>query len=417
MTPCSRWSEDLKAYADGELPPVTRLLVGLHLSRCALCREEVAEMEVLGSELRAGGPAEMPADLRERILSAAPEAGADEPHAVPGRLQLWRRPMVWFGAVATLVIGSVVYNNVVAPMTGGALNRRMAGGPMSADMATMQAKSVAPGAGRSASMVAEGIMGGRRAFGGAGTGGAGAMAAAPEPSTERYVARSASISVTVSDIETRSDEVEAMTRKSGGFVGGSNLSTGDTGMRTSSLTLRVPVNEFDSVLGRIAKLGVVTNKSVSGEDITEQVSDEQQAVRVLTAEIADLDSRMRQSGQNWSDLSASREARIRKAQTEARLDLLKKQARLSTIDVKLDERTKTQVHGGFLEDMGDAGRSAMNGFLTAVRVPMVVVIWVLAYAPVWVPLAFAYRWARRVAKQQAAARELRNWRGGHAPEV
>lgn len=63
---------DLKAYVDGELGPVRRLLVRGHLARCAWCREEAEIMERISQRLRESEPAEPLSDaLRARLLASA----------------------------------------------------------------------------------------------------------------------------------------------------------------------------------------------------------------------------------------------------------------------------------------------------------------------------------------------------------
>lgn len=45
MSNCEQLRDDLKAYADGQLPPAPRLAVRMHLAHCAACREEIEIME------------------------------------------------------------------------------------------------------------------------------------------------------------------------------------------------------------------------------------------------------------------------------------------------------------------------------------------------------------------------------------
>ena len=60
-------------------------------------------------------------------------------------------------------------------------------------------------------------------------------------------------------------------------------------------------------------------------------------------------------------------------------------------------------------EMGDTGRAAVNSFLNAARIPVLLLIWILAYAPVWVPLAIGVRYASRAHKKSVAVREAREW--------
>src|SRR5258705_7823414 len=87
MNCCNFQFEELKAFVDGELPILRRAAVRAHVSHCPACREEVKVMEQMSNELKAGDIAALPADLRDRLISAAPEgAVADSGPQIP----LWR---------------------------------------------------------------------------------------------------------------------------------------------------------------------------------------------------------------------------------------------------------------------------------------------------------------------------------------
>ena len=47
------FQDDLKAYADGELPLLRRFAVRRHLTHCASCREEISQMTQIAEDLRA----------------------------------------------------------------------------------------------------------------------------------------------------------------------------------------------------------------------------------------------------------------------------------------------------------------------------------------------------------------------------
>lgn len=59
--------------------------------------------------------------------------------------------------------------------------------------------------------------------------------------------------------------------------------------------------------------------------------------------------------------------------------------------------------------MDDTGRAAVNSFLTAARLPILALIWLLAYSPVWVPLAIAYHYTAKAHRRRVALREAREW--------
>src|SRR5436190_14221553 len=103
MNRCEDLLDELKAFVDGELPIFRRAAIRAHVSHCPACREEVKVMEQMSSELKAGDIAALPADLRDRLISAAPEGAAAEGEP---ETPLWRRrPMqIWAGGAAAMVV-------------------------------------------------------------------------------------------------------------------------------------------------------------------------------------------------------------------------------------------------------------------------------------------------------------------------
>lgn len=431
MNGCERFQDDLRAYLDGELSVARRLAVRLHLARCASCREEADIMEQLSNDLRAGDAGTLEPGLRAKILSGLHEAAPDpidetlEP-AEPAPIPKWRRkPMVLWGATATVLLAWFVLHPMLT-------------GQMSSDSPVLMHKAMPEGeAGRSVNAPASSqatlpSLPSESGFA-ASKDGADEMknsiapskemmpqrkvahrsdqvAASPEPfsgegagalvSTERQVRKQADITVEVDKLEEKSDTVEQMVKTAGGFVANNQLSTGEDGLKTASLTTRIPVGEFENFLAKVAKLGEVKAKNVTGEDITEQVSDQNQAVRVLSDDIRLTEAKLREKrggALRASDEETLRQMRVRVAQSQARLDMLKKLAALSTVTVQLREKSRTPAvqQGGFLDEMRDTGHLAVQSFLQAARLPILMLIWLLAYAPIWIVLAIAYKYAVR----------------------
>lgn len=222
----------------------------------------------------------------------------------------------------------------------------------------------------------------------------------------RQVHKEASLGLRVEPggLQTASDKVEELVKSTGGFVSSNNLSTDDaTGEKSTDLTLRVPVKDFESVMASLAKMGNVVSKQLTGEDITEKTTDANTAEQVLVNEAQETAQKLarqsmseKRTGQKEAEL---RQIRMQLAQTRSRLGLLRKMAALSTINVSLTEKPVKKVvappvsHGGFFTGMQETNHAAMQAFQTAVRVPLVLIVWILAFSPIWVPLIIAYRWA------------------------
>jgi anti-sigma factor RsiW len=457
MRDCTPYQEDLRAYLDGELPPARRMAVRLHLARCAACREEINTMEQIGNDLRAGDAASLDPGLRAKILAGLDEAApaSSEIPAEPKPVPKWRRRpvMIWGTAAALVITWFALYplwNRQGAPPMYRMMahpKANIASVPTASEpQSSLQHQDIADAkspAGSNAFQDGHAVPPAATATAAPGTIAKRASMAQsmdmeqaqrehmehmppylpkgfPVPpaspssaaassvtggysegalvSTERQVRKQADITVEVEKLEEKSDTVEQMVQAIGGFVANNQLSTGEDGLKTASLETRIPVTEFESFLAKVAKLGEVKAKNVTGEDITEQVSDQNQTLRVLSDDIHMTEAKLRDrrgGALNAEDQEQLRQSRVRVAQAQARLEMLKKLAALSTITVQLREKAKVAPQSGFMDDMRDTGHAAVVSFLQAARLPVLVLIWLLAYAPIWILLAIAYRYAIR----------------------
>jgi len=137
---------------------------------------------------------------------------------------------------------------------------------------------------------------------------------------------------------------------------------------------------------------------------------------VLVNEVAAAQARLKKMiasekrvGQKEQEL---RQLKIQLAQTRARLGLLRRMAALSAITVQITEKPRAALKkpadngSGFWVGMRDTNRAAGAAFQTAVRVPLVLVVWVLAFSPIWAPLLIAYRWAALRGQGTPAAKSV-----------
>jgi hypothetical protein len=213
------------------------------------------------------------------------------------------------------------------------------------------------------------------------------------------VHKQASISVQVGDLESNTAAVEQMTKNVGGYIANNNLETGSGGLRRSMLTIKVPVAQFETVLAKIGKLGLIQNKQVSGEDITARVSDAEQSKKVLANQLMQQVERLKKAKEQDKPQQRheARLLQIQLAQARARYNVLSKLATLSTVQVQLQEKAKPKPvpQSGFMEEINKTKISATEAFMSALRIPIIVLMWVLAYSPLWIPLLIIYRLASR----------------------
>lgn len=123
---------------------------------------------------------------------------------------------------------------------------------------------------------------------------------------ERIVIQNADISVVVSDVELRLDEIQKMAVDLGGFVVSSNLYQGYTSDYTpvpeASLTIRVPAESLDEALEKIKKDAVeVQNETRSGQDVTAEYVDLKSRLKTYQAAEEEL-TKLMETAQNSDEV-------------------------------------------------------------------------------------------------------------------
>jgi hypothetical protein len=102
----------LQEYAIGEIIEVDRATVEGHLTGCAVCRLEVAELRRLARDLSSIPEPAFPVDLEEVLVRAAVQAGrAQQPMRISSPRPAWLRrswTLVLAGAVGLALAGFVV---------------------------------------------------------------------------------------------------------------------------------------------------------------------------------------------------------------------------------------------------------------------------------------------------------------------
>jgi hypothetical protein len=87
----------------------------------------------------------------------------------------------------------------------------------------------------------------------------------------RMVIKTAELSLRVRDVEAAFTRAVQLTEGGGGYVQSSTRSA--EGGDSAELTLKVPPEQFLSLIGQLDKLGVEESKSIGGQDVTEEYYD------------------------------------------------------------------------------------------------------------------------------------------------
>lgn len=232
---------------------------------------------------------------------------------------------------------------------------------------------------------------------------------APDSTLTQKVARTAQVSLTVTDVEAAATQLRGLVAAMGGQVTAENLVTRPDAESTqgpvSTIVLSVPADRLDSTLDQLKSVGTLTNRVISSEDVTTQVADVDSRVKTLNASIDRLRELSKKAGsiRELTDLEGELTDRI-----SERDSLLAQQRALagrvaqSPITVTL----RTPVQASELETTGFVGGlvGGWNALLASSKMLMTVVGAVLPFAAVAaivvVPLL---AWRRRTRRRQRPA--------------
>lgn len=241
-------------------------------------------------------------------------------------------------------------------------------------------------------------------------GGAAAPAPAPEPATESLarvdvtgsaVVRTAELGVRVDDVRAAADRAARAVRGAGGHVAAERADGAaiEGGYESAELSLRVPPERFDEVLGRLADLGEERHRSVSTEEVGDELVDLQSRLATQRASVERVRALLAEAQDLTQVVQVEAELTRRTADLEslqARLAALEDRVALSNILLRLDSEDSPAAAGtpGFLDGL----RGGWQALLATARVTGAVVGALLPFVPlVLLAVVVAVRVRRRPA--------------------
>lgn len=163
-------------------------------------------------------------------------------------------------------------------------------------------------------------------------------ASAPEQvSSARMLVWTANLGLEVWNVSNAVDDVVALVKAGGGYVS----DTRGDGIRSASMTLKVPAKAFDGAVAGLESLGEVQHKSVSGRDVTEEYVDVEARLKNKIV-LRDRLQKLLEKAVEVKDVLAI-ETELNRVQGEiesmqARITKLKGQVDYSTIDLELNRK-------------------------------------------------------------------------------
>ena len=131
----------------------------------------------------------------------------------------------------------------------------------------------------------------------------------------------------------RRDSVRGIATAAGGFQ-----ASADGGGSQITISLRVPADQYDAVLDKLAALGEVTNRTETSQDVTAEVVDVNSRVDSMTASVARVRALLAQATNIADVISIESELAAREANLESlqqQQAALNGQVAMSTISLSL----------------------------------------------------------------------------------
>ncbi len=411
--------ELLPWYVNGTLPPQDRAAVESELATCPLCAAELEQLRQLHAALHeiekdAPGPSDY---LLGRTLARA-SAEPQTPATVS--LTAWWRRLPALGKVFSLAAAAIALLIIVARPWSGPPESVVAvepqpllhsmSQPVNQPVAGERAKTLDAVTTRSASNLPQGAMGGAPA----------AAPAAPPAEmgavqslyksippggiTRPQLIRTGNIYLIVPDVEAALRQLAGVAQlQFGDIVSLDDQTPYQPGIRHSAqVQISVPSDRFDQTMSALAALGTVQARSISAENVSDQIVDAQARLRNLRRTEGDMLRIMDRAGKIPDVLEVTQQiAQVREQieQLDAQLQSMQHRVAYSTISIGIqDEKPAATVEPSAGVQIADAWKAALIS-VKKVSVKLVSrLLTIIAFAPFWLPLVLiaVFVWRRYV---------------------
>lgn len=210
--------------------------------------------------------------------------------------------------------------------------------------------------------------------------GLGALPAGEPIQDGRSIIATADLTLEVEDARDAAGQATDAATAAGGFLAQQEARPG---VGVVTMTLRIPSESFDDVLGRLEALGAVESQRVDTQDVTEQVVDVESRIASARVSVARMRDLLEQSGDVVQLATVEGELSRREADLEALLGrqrVLDDQVAMATIRLDLREPAAIKTDAddalpGFLGGL----ENGWGGFLTAASVLVTLLGYALPY--------------------------------------
>lgn len=237
-----------------------------------------------------------------------------------------------------------------------------------------------------------------------------ATAGTAKAPAERKIIFNATLDVVVDDFAAVPEQIKALAAAHGAFISKSNLDASSGEERRGTWTLRVPVEQYDGLVGAAGRIGELARSVEESREVTAEYHDLESRLRNKEREEARLLEHLQSETGNLEQILVV-EKELSRVRTEAeqmagQLRLLQDLTALSTVTLNVSE-TKEYVPvepPTFVARIGETWTMSLGGLQ---QVGQVVVLVAVALAPwalvAFVPALLGLALYRRTVRPRAAA--------------
>jgi hypothetical protein len=214
------------------------------------------------------------------------------------------------------------------------------------------------------------------------------------PRASPQLIRKAALTLIVNSLDKSIQQVLAIVRQQqGDLLGLEDKKPLDSDRHTVSLQIRVPQNQLNTTLDKLTQLGNVQSRTITAEDVADQLVDFQARLRNLQKTESTLLKIMERSGSVGDVLKVAQElSNVRQSieQINAQLKSLQNQVAYSTITLSLEAAVSTTTPerslGSQVQETWNTSTYSLREFsISLLRLG----IWLMVYSPYLLLLAAA----------------------------
>ncbi|OGO77154.1 MAG: hypothetical protein A2Y23_14165 [Clostridiales bacterium GWB2_37_7] len=394
---CINIKELMSAYIDNEINEVDKAKFEKHIAQCPQCKEEYELLKDVVLECSEIDEVELPEDFREMLHNKLMEAKATKANRFTGfmRKNSWKAGA---GAVAAVLILAIALNSLgLNKSTEYSLGAPEARGEFGAAYDMTANDSVrnkgtgmegAPTPAAAPSMPSEGRAKMEVSFNESMTGSEGEnqsqIFATSEvaPQQTRKIIKNGNVSLKVTDVQTRINEITALAEQGGGYVESSyvdnivqprmeavqdaKIATETTTM-IANMTIKVPAEKFEGSFQTIIGMGKLINQNSNSTDVTIQYRDLEARIANLKVQETHLQEIMTKATTVEDTLKVEVELNRVRTEIDIMTGSLKnwdQMVEYSTIYINMTEVKEAEIEK---VDVPGVWQKAQEGFINAIN--------------------------------------------------